>query len=258
MLSIEEKKAVLSASSIFEGLPDELAEKVAGRSGQIDFAAGEVLCTDGEPGDSVYIIASGELEVVKGSIVLAVLSRGYMVGEMAVLTGEVRNATVRARAAGTVLFLKAKALKLLIQQMPDVAFGIFTILAARLRKADDYILSLVEKRPSLASLEVLSGSEAGKRFEMTSDKMEIGRTTGSIVEDHARCALTPPENLLSERGGEIFHSNGSFFLQSSLAEEPVLLNGEEIEGSVELSDGDTITAVGTEIRFLRKEGGDGN
>ena len=258
MLSIEEKKAVLSASSIFEGMPDELVERVAGRAGQIDFEAGELLCTDGEPGDSVYLVASGELEVQKGSIVLAVISRGDMVGEMAVLTGEVRNATVRARSSGTVLFLKAKALKLLIQQMPDVAFGIFTILAARLRKADDYILSLVEKRPSLASLEVLSGSDVGRRFEMTSDRMEIGRTTGSIVEDYARCALLPPENRSAEQGGEIFHSGGSFFLQSAVSGEPVLLNGEEIEGSVELSDGDTITAVGTEIRFLRKEGGDGN
>ena len=45
---------------------------------------------------------------------------------------------------------------------------------------------------------------------------------------------------------------------SEFPEEPVLLNGEEVEGSVELSDGDTIKAVGTELRFLRKEGGDGN
>lgn len=258
MLSIEEKKAVLASSSIFASLPDSVIKRVAGRAGQIDFAAGEVLCRDGEPGNSVYLVASGELEVLKGSVVLAVISRGDMVGEMAVLTGDVRNATVRARTGGTVLFLKAKALKLLIQQMPDVAFGIFGLLAGRLRKADDYILSLVEKRPAIASLEVISGPDAGRQFDMVSDRMEIGRITGSVVEDQARCALNPPENLSAEHGGEIVHSGGSFFLQPAVPDEPVLLNGEEVEGSVELSDGDMITAVGTDIRFLRKEVGHGN
>lgn len=258
MLNIEEKREVFASSSIFAGMQDAVIEKVAGRAGEITVKKGESLCTDGEPGDSVYIVASGEFEVLKGSVVLAALSRGDMVGEMAVLTGDVRNATVRARTDGVVLFLKAKALKLLIQQTPDVAFGIFRILAARLRKADDYILSLVEKRPSLASLEVLSGAETGRRFEMMSDRIEIGRTTGSVIEDQARCALSPPENLSAECRGEIIHSGGSFFLHSTLPEEPVLLNGEEIEGSVELSDGDTITAVGTDLRFLRKGGGNGN
>lgn len=258
MLSVEEKKAVFASSSIFKGLPDEAMERVAGRAGQINFKAGEALCTDGEPGDSVYLVASGELEVLKGSVVLAVISKGDMVGEMAVLTGDVRNANVRARTDGTVLFLKAKALKLLIQQMPDVAFGIFSVLAARLRKADDYILSLVEKRSALALLEVVNGPDAGKGFEMVSDRMEIGRTTGSIIEDQARCALSPPEDLSTEQKGEIIHSGGSFFLQSVVPEDPVLLNNEKVVGSVELSDGDTITAVGTDIRFLRKEGNNGN
>ncbi len=258
MLSLEEKKAVFASSSIFKSLPDETVERVAGRAGEIRLAAGENLFQDGEPGDCVYLVASGSVEVAKGNVVLAVLSRGDMAGEMAVLTGEVRSATLRALNDSVMLFLKAKALKLLIQQMPDVAFGIFNLLASRLRKADEYILSLVEKRPSIACLEILSGPDKGRCFDMVSERMEIGRAIGSIIEDQARCALTPPENLSDECKGEIIHSEGLFFLHSMNPEEPVVLNGDDVEGSVELSDGDTIAAVGAEIRFSRKGGGHGN
>jgi CRP-like cAMP-binding protein len=259
LLTLEEKTEVLASSSIFEFVSQEIIRKVAERAGEIDVAPGEVLFEDGEPGDSVFLVASGEIEVVKGEVVLAVLTRGDMVGEMAVLAGGLRNATVRTRSTTVLLFLKAGALRLLVQQMPDVAFGIFGMLAKRLRKADESILALSDRRRTVASLEVIDGPDAGKRFEMVGDRIEITRATGSIIEDSTRCALTPPgKGLESDRRAEIVHTDGSFFLQPIDPSDPPLLNGERVEGSVELSGEDVVTSVGTQVRFEPGGGGDGD
>lgn len=259
LLTLEQKAEVLASSSIFEFVPEDLVKKVAERAGEIDVPAGKVLFEDGEPGDSVFLAASGEIEVVKGNMVLAVLTRGDMVGEMAVLAGGTRNATVRARSDSVLLFLKAGALRLLVQQMPDVAFGIFGMLAKRLRKADESILALSSKKDAIASLEVADGPDAGRKIDMVGDRIEIGRAAGSIIEDSTHCALNPPgPELGSERRAEIVHSDGSFFLQPIDPEDPPLLNDEAVEGSVELSGGDIITSVGTKVRFEPKGAGDGH
>jgi CRP-like cAMP-binding protein len=259
LLTLEQKAEVLASSSIFEFVPEELIRKVAERAGEIDVAAGEVLFEDGEPGDSVFLVASGEIEVVKGDVVLAVLARGDMVGEMAVLAGGTRNATVRTRSQTVLLFLKSGALRLLVQQMPDVAFGIFGMLAKRLRKADESILALSSKKRAVASLEVVDGPDAGKSFDMVGDRIEIGRATGSIIEDSTHCALTPSAGTLeSDQKAEIVHTDGSFFLQPIDPDDPPLLNDQKVEGSVELSGGDVITSVGTRVKFEPKGSGDGD
>ncbi|MFC1671627.1 cyclic nucleotide-binding domain-containing protein [Planctomycetota bacterium] len=259
MLTIEEKAEVLASSPIFEFVSEEVIHKVAERSGEVDVAAGETLFGDGEPGDSVFLVASGEIEVVKEGLVLAVLGRGDMVGEMVVLAGGLRNATVKTRSNSVLLFLKAGALRLLIQQMPDVAFGIFGMLVKRLRKADESIIALSERKSSIATLKVMDGPDAEKSFEMVGGRIEIGRATGSIIEDCTHCALTPPAPALeSEQKAEIVHTGDTFFLQPVDASDPPLLNGEKIEGSVELSRGDVITSVGTNVKFMPNGAGDGD
>jgi hypothetical protein len=143
--------------------------------------------------------------------------------------------------------------------MPDVAFGIFGMLAKRLRKADESILALSSKKEAVATLEVADGPDAGRTIDMVGDRIEIGRATGSIIEDSTHCALTPPgAELASERKAEIVHSDGAFFLQPIDPGDPPLLNDEAVEGSVELSGGDVITSVGTKVKFVPKGGGDGH
>jgi NADH dehydrogenase len=69
------------------------------------FDAGDVVFNQGDLGDKVYVIRAGECEVWRGEACLAVLGAGEYFGEMAVLSDQSRNATVRARTAVDVLLI---------------------------------------------------------------------------------------------------------------------------------------------------------
>ena len=88
--------ALLRSSPTFAALPPPALERLARSLKPVDVPAGEVLMREGEPGESAYVIAGGELEVrVRGSTI-ATLGRGDLVGEIALLRGGRRVATVVA------------------------------------------------------------------------------------------------------------------------------------------------------------------
>ena len=60
------------------------------------FGPDQIIFKEGDPGDRVYFIESGEVEVVRNGVVLAKLGPGEYFGEMALLNHKPRNATVRA------------------------------------------------------------------------------------------------------------------------------------------------------------------
>lgn len=117
--------------------PPELAQtKVDFRSGirNQHFEAGDVIFSQGELGDSVYVIEEGECEALRerdGALeLLATLGRGEYFGEMALLSDGTRNATVRARTAMEVLIIPKADFEKLRQSVP--AFGsVFSELAKR-------------------------------------------------------------------------------------------------------------------------------
>ncbi|MBN1149058.1 MAG: cyclic nucleotide-binding domain-containing protein [Anaerolineales bacterium] len=83
--------------------PDELplSEQIAAHLEWLNLQAGEVLFRAGDPGDALYVVISGRMQVIsedkdRQARVLVEIGRGEMLGEMAILTGEPRNATIRA------------------------------------------------------------------------------------------------------------------------------------------------------------------
>jgi NTE family protein len=62
----------------------------------VELDAGSYLFHQGEPSDALYVVRSGRLEVVQGDVVLTELSRGAVLGELGLLTDDVRSASVRA------------------------------------------------------------------------------------------------------------------------------------------------------------------
>jgi NTE family protein len=81
---------------LFRGLTaDELAE-LADAAEHVEIEAGTYLFHQGDPGDCLYVLRAGRLEVVQGDVVLTELTRGAVLGELALLTGEARSASVRA------------------------------------------------------------------------------------------------------------------------------------------------------------------
>ena len=95
--------------------------------------AGDVLCREGSPGDALYLIVEGEAEVVKGRKVMTTLGPGEAFGEMALLTGEPRSATVLARTPMELYKLKQDHFDNVMTWSPRMAWALSRALARRLQ-----------------------------------------------------------------------------------------------------------------------------
>lgn len=99
---------------------------------QVD--ADTVLCREGDPGDAMYLIVEGEAAIFKGDQWLAHLGSGEIFGEMALLTGEDRSATVVARTPMELYELGKSDFDVMLTHAPQLSSGLSRILARRLRE----------------------------------------------------------------------------------------------------------------------------
>lgn len=98
---------------------------------------GEVLCQEGTPGDYFYMIVDGEAEVRKGQKVLSMIGPGEVFGEMALLTGEPRSATVVAKTPMELYQLHQEHFDNVLTWSPHMAWALSRALARRLRLATE-------------------------------------------------------------------------------------------------------------------------
>jgi CRP/FNR family transcriptional regulator, cyclic AMP receptor protein len=99
-------------------------------------AAGTVLTRQGATGGIAYILASGQAEVLRAGRRLALLGPGDVVGELSLIDGEPRSATVTAVTDLEVLQIDARDLTRLLRRAPAVNRKLLEALAQRLRQAD--------------------------------------------------------------------------------------------------------------------------
>lgn len=132
--------------SIFSGLSVEDWAEIASRAVQISFAKGKELLIQGDPGDMMLILTEGTARVSMltaggREIVLAYAEPGAVLGEIALLDGGERTASVTATSAGTALQLGRNALKDFAASHPEFTWSLMQQLARRLRTADQTIES---------------------------------------------------------------------------------------------------------------------
>lgn len=110
------------------------------------YADGEAIIRQGEPGDCMYEIQAGQVEVVQENdgreIRLAVLRKGDFFGEMAIFENEVRSATVRAKGEVRVLTIDKRTFLRRITEDPSIAFRIVERMSRRIRELDTEIVRL--------------------------------------------------------------------------------------------------------------------
>ena len=134
MLTIE-KMLVLRSVSLFAGVREAFLVGVAASATEVRLAAGQTLFEEGELGTSLYVIASGELEVSVGGKRVALMGERDVVGEMAALDPEPRSARVSATQDTLLLRLTDQDLDLLMSEDAEVARAIIQTLCRRLRGA---------------------------------------------------------------------------------------------------------------------------
>jgi CRP-like cAMP-binding protein len=140
-----DKVGVLAASPLFGLLSNQELEYVAELSQPVRFAAGAVVFEEGALGDSVFVVVSGEVEVLRrdtdgASRSLATLGASQFFGEMSLIDKEYRSATVRAQTECELLQLTASNLLALRERSHDgftlLITNIARMLSERLREAN--------------------------------------------------------------------------------------------------------------------------
>ncbi|MBI1851335.1 MAG: cyclic nucleotide-binding domain-containing protein [Planctomycetes bacterium] len=114
----------LRSVDVFRDLPPEFVEYLRDRVELVRFAAGDVICRQGDPADAFYLVRLGHVKVTQsypgGELVRAYLSRGNFFGEMGLLGDDVRSATCSALDHVEVVRVSKEDFETLLVRFPEV------------------------------------------------------------------------------------------------------------------------------------------
>jgi len=130
---VHERGRLLGRVDLFAGLSDEARREIAGAIRSRTFGDGESIVRQGEPGESMFIIASGRAVVAlePDRREVATIEGGGYFGEMSLLTGEPRSATVVAESDVAVLEIKRADFEKVLAANPALLEPISQIAARR-------------------------------------------------------------------------------------------------------------------------------
>jgi CRP/FNR family transcriptional regulator, cyclic AMP receptor protein len=140
----------LADIKMFELLDDDDRVELAKVIDELKVPGGDTLFQAGDPGDALFIVQAGEIELfikdtVGQKIVLATPSAGDMFGELAMLDYGPRTATAVALQDSDVLVLDRDDLVLLFQKKPEAALHMLAALSSLTRKADELLRTRVSR-----------------------------------------------------------------------------------------------------------------
>jgi CRP/FNR family transcriptional regulator, cyclic AMP receptor protein len=125
----------LSRVPIFESCSKKELQTIAKQVREITHEAGHVIAAEGEPGAGLFVIDAGEADVTIGGRKVNHMKAGEFFGEMALLDGGPRTATVTATTDITLYALTEWVFRGLIAEHPGIAMRTLETMASRLRSA---------------------------------------------------------------------------------------------------------------------------
>jgi CRP-like cAMP-binding protein len=124
---------VLRKVNLFDGLATKELESVADTCKRAEFRAGANIVTQGDRSARLYVITEGTAEVRVHGTKVDEIGPGDYFGEIAVIDGEPRAATVTATSPVSALSLADFNVKALLRSMPDIGFKMLRTACARIR-----------------------------------------------------------------------------------------------------------------------------
>ena len=178
--------AALQAGGFLGALSGDACDRLAEAGRPVDLATGAVLSQAGDPGDAMFIILEGELEVRTVSpggreVRLVALGPGAVAGEMAALDGGLRSADMVASRRTRLWRIPRQALLEMLHAAPEVALALLSELSARLRRTNSD-LEIRATEDLGGRLARLLAREQGPRGLVALSQSELARRLGASRE----------------------------------------------------------------------------
>lgn len=134
-----DKVALLKTVPMFAACTRKELGAVAGIAKRVDFEAGRVICKEGETGAGFHVIVEGETKVQVGGRTRRRLGPGAFFGEIALLDGGPRTATVIAETDVSTLSVPVWNFRTLLRRQPTLAVKLLEEVCRRVRSIDTSI-----------------------------------------------------------------------------------------------------------------------
>jgi len=131
----------LKIFSLFNNLSRAELSLIAQDTEVHDFAAGEVVCEEDTDSDSMFFIYTGAVSISKKGVSFANLELGDYFGEMSLITGGKRNATVTALEPSVLFEISARVFDRIFEQYPKAMYNLLVTFDARLRRHNDIVVN---------------------------------------------------------------------------------------------------------------------
>jgi phosphoserine phosphatase RsbU/P len=128
---------LLAKIPFFTGLPEKELDRLTSEMEVVNLKPGEILFREGDPGEHLYLVVKGDLDILKApdtedELILNTIHEGEYIGEMSLATGAPRTASVRGRNEVVLLSLSRKQFNDLLHQHPELASVMVSVLSHRL------------------------------------------------------------------------------------------------------------------------------
>ena len=146
MLTRVERVLALKNIELFHDIPGEVLADIAALLEEETFEKGQYIVNEGDLGKELFMIVKGEVEVVVGGNVVAVMKEGAGFGEMALIDSQPRSADIIARNDVLVLKMESDDFLEILKQRDEVALGVIRVLTGRIRELNAKLAEKAAKK----------------------------------------------------------------------------------------------------------------
>jgi signal transduction histidine kinase len=186
----------LGSVPLFAGLPPVDIARLSEGITERRLASGDLLFEEGDAADDAYVITSGDVEILKDSadrrVRIAITGPGDVIGEMALLTEEARNATARALTDVTLFAIPRGCLEEVLSTSVEANRALFSVFISRWREQE----SRVRHSERMAQLGVLT---AGLAHEMNNPAAAVSsgaQRLGAVIDRQLAIERTLPDGVV--------------------------------------------------------------
>ena len=125
---------------LFQGMTESARDAVAGLAQETHFAEGDAVTREGDEGDAFFVIVDGRLTVSRNGMTLRELEPGDFLGEISLVDGRPRTATVTASGPVKALVIRRPEFLELMDRYGAVRLGVLMALTERVRGDEEWTL----------------------------------------------------------------------------------------------------------------------